>query len=71
MELIKLSFAVGPRILSVGKQDGAIYRYILHYRRNKSLHSSRGLQRRALREMIFCTAYMEVPLSKNLQSFNP
>jgi hypothetical protein len=70
VESITLSVAVGPRIPSVVKQEGAICRYILHYRRNKAHHSSGGLQRCGLQEMIFYTAYMEVPLWKNLQSFS-
>jgi hypothetical protein len=64
VESITLSVAVGPRIPSVGKQEGAICRYILHYRRNKAHHSSGGLQRCGLQEMFFYTAYMEVPLGK-------
>lgn len=65
-----MSVAVSPRILSVGKQEGATCRYILHYRRNKAHHSSGGLQRCGLQKMIFDTAYTEVPLWNNLQSFS-
>jgi hypothetical protein len=39
---------------------------ILWYRRNKFLRHSRGTQRFRLEKMIPCTAYMEVPLWKNL-----
>jgi len=60
-----LRVAAGSRIPSCGQKEKPICRYILYYRRNKSLQRSIELQRGGLREMILYTAYMEVPLWKN------
>jgi hypothetical protein len=61
-----LRVVAGSQVPSCGQKEKPIYRYILYYRRNKSLQRSIELQRGGLQEMILCTAYMEVPLWKNL-----
>jgi hypothetical protein len=65
VEQVTLTVALDFRIPSFGQKEKPICRYILYYRKNKSLQRSIALQKGGPQGMIFCTAYTQVPLWKN------